>query len=311
MNEQQFTQPLVSIIIPVYNDSERLDKCLQQLEKQNYPQDKYEVIVVDNGSEESIESVVKNYTQAKVAIETKSGSYAARNKGISLAQGEIIAFTDADCIPNLDWIEKGVYHLLKNDNCGLVGGNINFIYRDDNQRNSVELYDTIHEFQQEFSIKVQNFSVTANLFTFKKILDDVGYFDSDLKSSGDRNWGERVAKKGYKLIYAEDVCISHPARSSLSEIYKKTIRIIDGVEDVRQKKNLAEKLTLKQKYNLFYKHIVMDFFPLKNIIRILKESKLNNLIDKIKVIGVLFFVRYTRNWERLRLRLGKSVREKW
>jgi len=97
--------PFVSVIIPVYNDPERLKTCLQALEEQTYPQSSYEVIVVDNGSDESIEPIVTEFNQAKAGYEPHPGSYAARNKGLSLARGEVIAFTDADCIPALDWIE--------------------------------------------------------------------------------------------------------------------------------------------------------------------------------------------------------------
>ena len=86
----------VSVIIPVFNDAERLKICLTALEKQTYPQDYYEVIVVDNGSDENLENVVKQFTQAKLAYYPELGSYAARNHGIALAKGEILAFTDAD-----------------------------------------------------------------------------------------------------------------------------------------------------------------------------------------------------------------------
>lgn len=97
----------VSVIIPVLNDSERLKLCLEALEHQTYPKKLYEVIVVDNGSDQSIGSVVSKFTQATATAESHPGSYVARNKGILIAQGDIIAFTDADCIPALDWIEKG------------------------------------------------------------------------------------------------------------------------------------------------------------------------------------------------------------
>ncbi|MBO1348747.1 MAG: glycosyltransferase family 2 protein [Hormoscilla sp. GUM202] len=99
---------LVSVIIPVYNDAEPLRTCLECLENQTYPKESYEVIVVDNASQSDTASVVNEFSQAMITYEKKPGSYAARNKGISVAKGEIIAFTDADCIPAADWIEKGV-----------------------------------------------------------------------------------------------------------------------------------------------------------------------------------------------------------
>ena len=118
----------VSVIIPVYNDGERLRSCLQALAQQTYPTDCYEVIVVDNGSDAraNIQGIVQQFEGTISEFESTPGSYAARNKGISIAKGEIIAFTDADCIPTSNWIEKGVAHLQETVNCGLVGGK----YRD-------------------------------------------------------------------------------------------------------------------------------------------------------------------------------------
>ena len=113
MSNSNLSNLFVSVIIPVYNDSERLKLCLEALENQTYSKDLYEVIVVDNASEEDIKSIVGQFSQAKYTYESQSGSYVARNKGISIARGEILAFTDSDCIPASDWIEKGVANLFK------------------------------------------------------------------------------------------------------------------------------------------------------------------------------------------------------
>lgn len=67
-------KPFVSVIIPVLNDSERLQTCLKALENQTYPKSMYEVIVVDNGSDENIEGLVSQYIQAKLSNESRPGS---------------------------------------------------------------------------------------------------------------------------------------------------------------------------------------------------------------------------------------------
>jgi glycosyltransferase involved in cell wall biosynthesis len=92
--------------------------------------DRYEVIVVDNGSTGSLEPIVAKFPQAWMAYEDKLGSYAARNKGISLAKGGVLAFTDADCIPQRDWIENGVRRLVRTRGCGLVAGKIQVNFRE-------------------------------------------------------------------------------------------------------------------------------------------------------------------------------------
>ncbi|MGK7895453.1 MAG: glycosyltransferase family 2 protein, partial [Xenococcus sp. (in: cyanobacteria)] len=203
--------PFVSVIIPVYNDIERLRKCLEALESQTYPHNLYEVIVVDNASEDDIAATVTPFNQAIVLEEKRRGSYAARNKGILNAKGEVIAFTDSDCIPANDWIEKGVNNLLNTSNCGIVGGKIEIFFQDPEHPTAVELYDSIMAFPQSNYVKNNKFSVSANLFTFKKVLDEVGSFNAELKSGGDYEWGARVFKAGYEVIYAEDTTIAHPA----------------------------------------------------------------------------------------------------
>lgn len=182
-------QPFVSVIIPVYNDAERLEKCLAALENQTCPQDLYEVIVVDNASDESITRVVDKYQQTSATYEPEQGSYAARNKGITIAKGEIIAFTDSDCIPAPDWIENGVMALKNNPDCGIIGGRIKLFFRDPNRLTAVELYEDLTAFPQKRHIEINNFTPTANLFTHKVFFDKVGKFNYKLKSNGDREIG--------------------------------------------------------------------------------------------------------------------------
>src|SRR3990170_3006911 len=103
--------PKISVIVPVYNDAQRIGKCIESLLQQTYPHEKYEVIIIDNGSTDETREVIKKYP-VKLLIEDKiQSSYAARNKGIKNAKGEVIAFTDSDCIPGNDWIERGVANL--------------------------------------------------------------------------------------------------------------------------------------------------------------------------------------------------------
>lgn len=223
--------PYVSVIIPVYNDPQRLKTCLQALEMQTYPKDSYEVIVVDNGSDQSIEPMVSRFPQAKSAYEAQPGSYAARNKGVAIAQGEILAFTDSDCIPMPDWLEKGVATLMRVPNCGIVGGKLVPLYQKPSNPTAVELYEVIMYYGQQRFVDIMHFSVTANLLTFKSVFQQVGTFDSDLKSSGDYEWGQRVFEAGYQQVYDDESRVDHPVRSTLSQLHRKTVRLAGGYEE--------------------------------------------------------------------------------
>lgn len=294
----------VSVIVPVFNDSVRLALCLQALEKQTYPRERYEVIVVDNASDEDIKSVIEQFDQAKFAFEEQPGSYVARNKGISLAKGEVIAFTDADCIPQPDWIERGVVSLQNVSDCGLVAGRIDLFFQDPSNPTAVELYESIEmNFSQAVNVEQDHFGVTANLFTFKSVLDKVGYFDSTLKSGGDREWGERVFEAGYRQIYANDALVTHPARHSFPQLHKRIARFTGGQHDLFMSKRPSSW------------ELVMDVVgilkpPFRSFYRILTNDKLPGIKRKAQFTLAMFFARYVVLSEKLFLYSGgKSRRE--
>ena len=217
--------PFVSIIIPVYQDWERLDLCLQAINQQDYPLEKIEVIVVNN-------EITKYYPLLKIRLnvklrlinESSKGSYAARNKGISIAEGEVLAFTDSDCIPDPKWITNGVKGLTQN--ISLLAGEIQF-FCINNSPNVFEVLDSLSNLNQRLYAKI-GFGATANLFIKKQIISSVGTFDPGLISSGDYEFGLRASKAGYKIGYVHDALVYHPARDTLKAIIRKTRRIATG-----------------------------------------------------------------------------------
>lgn len=293
----------VSVIIPVFNDARRLQLCLTALENQTYPKHLYEVIVVDNGSDknENIEGIVAEFGQPKATYESHPGSYAARNKGVSLAKGEVIAFTDADCIPALDWIENGVRNLLQVPNCGLVAGKIEIFFKDSSNITPVELYESITAFPQKKLLEQQKGGATANVFTFKKVIEKVGLFNPNLKSNGDLEWGRRVYLSGYQQIYADDTCVAHPARYSLKQLYNRTIRLMGGIYDLQMK---PENSFFKRNQIFIETLLKNSIPPLMFVFNVFRDSSLKGIEQKIKVSGVMFFVRYVSAWEIIRLKLG-------
>lgn len=296
------TQPFVSVIIPVFNDAERLKLCLTALEQQTYPRNRYEVIVVDNGSTEDIKSVVEPFPQAIFAVEPRTGSYAARNKALTIANGEILAFTDADCIPTNSWIENGVTHLLSTPNCGLVAGRINLFFHDPLHPTAVELYDSVKiGFPQQKFLEESNYGATANVFTFRSVMDAVGPFDDTLKSSGDREWGQRVFAAGYQQVYADDACVSHPARRTWNELHKKVVRIIGGHLDLQRKRDQSSARFV----TTTVLESIKDFLPpFRMYFHIWSYPNLKGQKQRIQFTIALLYVRYVRGWERLRLLAG-------
>ena len=200
----------VSVIIPVYNDSERLEKCLHALEYQTYGHEYYEVIVVDNNSTEDLQSIVAKFQQAHYHAESKVGSYAARNKGIQHAKGEIFAFIDSDCLPQPHWIAAGV-NALQDNSADLVGGQVTFTFS--SAKGPAELYDSVTNMQIKENIETRKISKTANLFVYRYVFDKIGNFPGHLKSGGDVLWTQRATDDNFKLIYAPKAEVFHPART--------------------------------------------------------------------------------------------------
>jgi glycosyltransferase involved in cell wall biosynthesis len=294
------SNPFVSVVIPVFNNPEGLKICLAALENQTYPKSLYEVIVVDNSSAESIESIINQFGQAVATYESRPGSYAARNKGISLAKGEVIAFTDSDCIPATDWIEKGVANLLHVPKCGLVAGKVDLFFKNPDKPTAVELYDSIllNHPQKEF-IERERFGATANVFTFRSVIDNVGSFDDTLKSCADQEWGWRVFSFGYHQIYADDTCVAHPARYSLHELSKKIVRVIGGSHDLSRTRGYS--------FKKIFRDVTYALLPpIKSYFRVWSDKKLNSNGQKMQLLLVITYVKYLRTWERILLQMGSQ-----
>ncbi|WP_019507447.1 glycosyltransferase family 2 protein [Pleurocapsa sp. PCC 7319] len=278
----------VSVIIPVFNDAERLKICLAALEAQTYTQDYYEVIVVDNGSDESLEGLIQNFSQAKFAYCNNLSSYAARNHGITLAKGEILAFTDADCIPKEDWLETGVKKLLSTANCGLVAGKIEIFFKNRDRPTAVELYDSVTFFNQPQYIKEHKYGATANIFTYKSVFERVGLFNSQLKSGGDKEWGQRVFAQGYDSVYADEACVAHPARYTLGQMYRKISRVRGvGYEQARATQPLLVYLLTT------LSHLKPPFRTTRRKLNQLsQEGRLKNTLQTTQVIFVSLAMHY-------------------
>lgn len=226
--------PFVSVVVPVRDDAERLRLCLQALEAQRFPPERYEVRVVDNGSQEDVSGAAAGFPRTVVLRESQPGSYAARNRGLAQARGEVVAFTDADCLPEPDWLACGVAALGREPRPGLVAGRIDVFFREPGRPRAAEVVDALIGFPQRLFVEQRRFGATANVFTRRDVLDAVGPFDARLKSAGDVEWGQRVHAAGYPVAYADDAVVRHPARDNLRALVRRVLRVTGGLRDLRR-----------------------------------------------------------------------------
>jgi glycosyltransferase involved in cell wall biosynthesis len=221
--------PFVSVIVPAHNDADRLRLCLDALERQTYPADRFEVLVVDNNSNPPLEDAVAGFPHARCLQETRQGSYAARNRAVGEARGTVYAFTDADCLPTEGWIAAGVRALQQRPpRLRLVGGRIDLFPENPDRPTPAELHELVFGLKQQRNVEREQYAATANMLTAADIMKEVGLFQDDLQSGGDNEWGKRAHAKGHLLGYADDAVVRHPARASMRALKMKVRRVTLG-----------------------------------------------------------------------------------
>ncbi|NVK53924.1 MAG: glycosyltransferase family 2 protein [Flavobacteriaceae bacterium] len=231
---------MISVIIPHYKDYDRLILLLNQLNQQILKRDYWEVIIVNNDPHFPFvlpESISFGYSLT-VLEEPKPGSYAARNKGITAAQGNIIAFTDADCLPDTDWL-KNAWDLFSQDfkkEIGILTGPVPLFFKDPDKLSDAEVYEKYTGFTTKAYAK-EGHAITANWFSYKSVLKELDCFNAALKSNGDSELSEKISKK-YRIVYEEGIIVRHPARYLAEDLVNKYRRLLGGTFTRKYQHNL-------------------------------------------------------------------------
>jgi len=291
--------PHVSIIIPVFNQRLELLQCLRALAQQTYQKSRFEVIVVDNNSDDPIGDLTEQFPFARCIHEPKPGSYAARNRGIDASRGELIGFTDADCLPAADWIERGVTAVRQLPEGGMIGGRIEPTSRDPEKPTAAELYDCVLGYTQESFIR-WGFAATANLFTTRATVARMGQFDETLMSGGDTEWGQRLRARGLAQKYADDVRVFHPARRSLRELCRRSLRIAGGNQQLADQRGDGTADLLGYAWR--------ELIQLRRLRVNVWHDRLDSVSRKLKFCAVVWVVDLLRTFERYRVHYGGTPR---
>lgn len=213
--------PAVSVIVPHYQSPQALDQCLSALEVQSYPRDAFEIVVADNASPmglPAVQAIVRG--RARVVLVEEAGAGPARNGGVAASCGDILAFTDADCLPERGWLESGIAAL---GDAGYVGGRMKVLVDDPARPSAAEAFETIFAFRNGRYVREEGFTVTANLFVRRRDFDRVGGFRTGV--SEDKEWCHRATASGLRIAYAPDAVVGHPARRDWAELQRKWKRL--------------------------------------------------------------------------------------
>ena len=189
--------PDISIVIPCRNERERLDACLAALEGQDVPRGSFEIIVIDGGSTDGSGALALT-RDVTLLTDQGRGPAAARNLGIARARGEIVAFTDADCVPRFDWLSQIAAALRADPEAAGAAGSLrlpraHFLgrFEDNDARVHYAGY------------------ITSNVAYRREALAAVGGFDESLHCAEDYDLAWRLLDAGYRIVRAPDAIVLH------------------------------------------------------------------------------------------------------
>lgn len=199
--------PVITVIIPAFNEASYLPSCLTALNDQTYPKESYHVIVIDNNSTDATAHIARKFG-AEVMTEKKQGYIYALNTGLRNAQGDIIAVTDADTQVHRDWIEK-IVETFQNDDVVAAAGSVHF---------TPAATFTKHLLHYSYALfLLVNFSLNkphlygANMVVRKKTFDLVKKLDERYRIGGDVHLGLQLKKFG-KVVYNKEMQVTTSLR---------------------------------------------------------------------------------------------------
>lgn len=211
--------PEVTLVIPTYNRPRELASCLESLTRLRSPAGGFEVVVVDDGSDEPLDAVVKPFEEVlrlRLIRQANAGPGAARNAGTAAATARFLAFTDDDCWPERDWLCR-LTARLQREPAQLVGGRtVNRVTDNPYAAASQTIIDCVYAFYNAHPENARFFA-SNNMAVARELLEDAGGFDSlgFPRASEDRELCDRWRHQGRRLSYVPEAKILHAHRLDL------------------------------------------------------------------------------------------------
>lgn len=242
---------VISLVVPTYNRAALLKKCLESIEQQLIDKDCFEVVIVNDGSTDETEEIVrsiinKNLIDCKCLFQANSGVSVARNRGICEAVGDVIAFTDDDCIVPKNWVESMMRcWAATGDDVAGIGGPLNTVT--DNPNLFISQYLAyIDEFNHVPVVKagfirpvhvskivgneVIPYLRTSNASFRKSCLLEVGGFATVFRRPGgeDPDLCYRLLAKGYRFQFEPSLVVDHNSRESMTAYFNSLGNYVRG-----------------------------------------------------------------------------------
>ena len=231
-------KPFFSIVIPTYSRPKQLANCLQSIARLDYPRDRFEVIVVDDGSPMPPEDVVDSFhdrLNVTLLTQTHAGPAAARNTGAARTKGEFLAFTDDDCAPAPDWLQALAVRFATAQDCAIGGQTLNALPANLCSTASQSLIGYLYAYyntnpNQACFFTSNNLAVPAGRFRA------AGRFETTYTRAAaeDREFCDRWLYYGYRLIYAPEVLVYHAHALTFRAFWRQHFNYGHGAFGFRQ-----------------------------------------------------------------------------
>lgn len=193
-------------MVPVRNAAATIADCVDSLLALVYPSDGFEVLVVDNASTDPTPELLERYAdRVRVLHEPIPGRSHARNAGVRHARGDVIAFTDADCRVDRNWLTE-IVPAVRDEGVGMAGGRI----LTEQPCNYVERFgEVIHDHERAIKNSTPPHVITANCAARKSTLEAIGGFDPAFPRSQDADLAFRLWGAGHRMVFAGGAIVYH------------------------------------------------------------------------------------------------------
>ncbi len=218
--------PEISVVVPVFEQWDLLAELLAALSRQSLAADRFEILIVDNAPG-ARELPLRLPPNGRLLHCHTPGSYAARRVGVDQAKGAWLAFTDADCQPDADWLHGLIAAIEASpDDDTIVAGDVR-MRLEPGKATPWAIYDFVKGIPQEAYVK-RGYAATANLCVSRRVYDRIGGFDAARFSGGDADFCRRAVAAGARLVFAPSAFVWHPVRTRWQQIATKARRIKGG-----------------------------------------------------------------------------------
>lgn len=220
--------PRVSVVVPVLNGAQEIGRLLASLLALDWPEDRLEILVVDNGSGDGTAAVAACYP-VRVLVETQvTSSYAARNRGLAAAGGDWVAFTDVDCVVEPGWLRR---LLLPPPpvQVGAVAGEVLALEGATTVQRLVEKYGIMKHAVTLPHKALPCFS-TANVAVRHDLLRDLNGFRDDVRYFADMELSWRLQiEGGREILFRPEAVVRHRHRRTWGALFRQGVQHGRGV----------------------------------------------------------------------------------